>query len=600
MPDTASVSSTVLQAVGLSVAIVGTDITVVEPTSFSLAAGEILGLVGESGSGKTTLGLALLAHHRRGLRLAGGQVLIGGQDLLKIPRSQLPTRRRRLIRYVPQNPGTALNPGLTVGTQLAECFEHPPSSGEDHLLALLEDVKLPATPALLRAYPHQLSGGQQQRVAIAMAFAEHPTVIVMDEPTTGLDVTTQAHVLQTVRQLCERHAVASVYVSHDLAVVASLAHRVAVMYSGRVVELGPTGRVLRQPSHPYTRALIEAVPDLDRRTVITGIAGAAPEPVRRPRGCAFAPRCSFAIEACRVETPLLETIEPGHQVACLRPASGKSTPALPISALVPGISELPALDVRNVSARYGAKPILHGANFGVPARSCVALVGESGSGKTTLGKIVAGLHHEWDGDILLGGVPLAHRAAQRSAEQRRHVQYIFQNPYSSFNPRRRIGASIAMAVRVFESPPASELRRRVAAALDMVALPREAANRYPHQLSGGQRQRAAIARALITGPKILVCDEITSALDVSVQAVIVRLLADLQEQHGLSLLFITHNLALVRSIARHVLVMHGGRIIESEPVDDVLDAPQHEQTRRLLSDAPRFSTSPVALDVNER
>lgn len=585
-------STPVLEAIGLSVAIVGTAIRVVESTSFSLAPGEILGLVGESGSGKTTLGLALLAHHRRGLRLAGGSVLIRGHDLLKISPSELPARRRRLIRYVPQNPGTALNPGLRIGTQLAECFETPPATGTDHLLALLEDVKLPATPALLHAYPHQLSGGQQQRVAIAMAFAERPPVVVMDEPTTGLDVTTQAHVLQTVRQLCERHAVAAIYVSHDLAVVAGLARRVAVMYAGRIVELGPTGRVLRQPFHPYTSALIDAVPDLDRRTAIAGIAGQAPEPARRPRGCAFAGRCPSAFDACRTASPPLAGADLDHLVACLRPASSRSASAASLSSPVPASPALAALDVRNISARHGAVPILHGASFSIARQSCVALVGESGSGKTTLGQVIAGLHDDWDGDILLDGAPLARRAAQRSAEQRCQVQYIFQNPYSSFNPRRPIGASIAMAVRAFESPPAGELRRRVAAALDMVALPQEAADRYPHQLSGGQRQRAAIARALITGPKLLICDEITSALDVSVQAVIIRLLAQLQREHGLSLLFITHNLALVRSIAQHVLVMHGGRIIESESVDQVLDTPLQPQTRRLLSDAPRF---PVAL-----
>jgi peptide/nickel transport system ATP-binding protein len=582
----------VLEASDLSVAIVGTAIRVVEPTSLSLAPGEILGLVGESGSGKTTLGLALLGHYRRGLRLAGGRVLIGGQDLLRIPAGKLPLRRRRLIRYVPQNPGTALNPGLRIGTQLAECFETPPPNGNDHLFALLGDVKLPATPALLRAYPHQLSGGQQQRVAIAMAFAEPPPVIVMDEPTTGLDVTTQAHVLRTIRQLCDRHAVAALYVSHDLAVVASLAHRVAVMYAGRIVELGPTGRVLHQPVHPYTRALIDAVPDLDRRTGVAGIAGQAPEPARRPRGCAFASRCALALEACRAEPPALSAFDTGHLVACLRAASRQPVAAQATSSPVLAASALPALAVQGLSARHGATPVLHGASFSIPPRTCVALVGESGSGKTTLGQIIAGLHHDWDGEILLGGAALAHRAAQRTATQRRHIQYIFQNPYSSFNPRRRIGASLAMAIRGFESPSAGDLQHRIAAALDMVALPRETADRYPHQLSGGQRQRAAIARALITGPKLLICDEITSALDVSVQAVIIRLLARLQHDHGLSLLFITHNLALVRSIAQHVLVMHGGHIIESEPVDQLLDTPRQTQTGRLLADAPRFSATP--------
>jgi len=591
MPGAANAAAAV-EVRDLKVVLAGSGIDVIDEISFSLAAGEILGLVGESGSGKTTVGLALLGHCRRGLRIAGGAIRIDGQDMLRLDESGLRAVRGKLVCYVPQDPATALNPALSIRTQLAECIDDRAAEGarglDRRLAALLQEVKLPTAPGFLDAYPHQLSGGQQQRIAIAMAFANRPRLIVMDEPTTGLDVTTQAHVLETVRQLSARHGAAAVYVSHDLAVVASLAGRVAVMYAGRIVEMGPTARVLRRPDHPYTRALIRAVPDLEGRLVLRGIPGQAPDPGRRPTGCFFAPRCPLSEPACEAAPTPLTLIAPDHALRCLRPGAGErsaSAVAVPAAAKAPAE---PLLRVENLTASHGALEILHGLSFDLPVRSCLALVGESGSGKTTLARSIAGLHRELTGSIRFRGESLAAGTRHRPAEARRRIQYIFQNPYASLNPRRRIGRSIAVALGEFESLGRGETERRVRTALEQVALPARMAERYPHQLSGGQRQRAAIARALIAEPGLLICDEVTSSLDVSVQAVIVELLAELQRERGLAMLFVTHNLALVRSIAAEVAVMQAGRIVELGAVEQMLDRPQAAETRRLLQDTPRF------------
>jgi peptide/nickel transport system ATP-binding protein len=576
----------------LRVVVAGSGAEVVDEVAFSLAPGEVLGLVGESGSGKTTVGLAILGHCRRGLAIAGGSVEIAGENLLAVGEDRLRAIRGRLVCYVPQDPATALNPALRVRTQLAECLENDASSSDERLLKLLTEVRLPVAPGFLDAYPHQLSGGQQQRIAVAMAFANRPRVIVMDEPTTGLDVTTQAHVLETVRQLCARHGVAAVYVSHDLAVVASLASRVAVMYAGRIVEMGPTARVLGRPDHPYTRALIRAVPELEGAATLSGIPGQAPEPGRRPKGCSFAPRCALALAACSDASPPPVTVGPDHSVRCIRaetreaprPSGGRPAEVAPDNAR-------PLLEVAGLGASHGPKQILQGISFVLAQRRCLALVGESGSGKTTLARCIAGMHRQLSGSMRFRGTDLAVGARRRPSEFRRRIQYIFQNPYASLNPRRSIGQSIAVALAEFEQLTGAEANKRVDAALESVALTAGAGDRLPHQLSGGQRQRAAIARALILEPELLICDEVTSALDVSVQAVIVELLAELQRERGLAMLFVTHNLPLVRSIAQEIAVLQGGRIVEQGAVDHVLEKPRAAETRRLLKDAPRFAAS---------
>jgi peptide/nickel transport system ATP-binding protein len=560
----------------------------VDDASLELEPGEVLGIVGESGSGKTTLGLALLHHCRRGLRIGGGTIRVAGRDLGTAAPEELRKLRGRLVCYVPQDPASALNPALRIGTQLAECLEPRARRDRTRLLDLLSAVKLPPQAGFLESFPHQLSGGQLQRVAIAMAFANRPRLIVMDEPTTGLDVTTQAHVLETVRQLCDRHDVAAIYVSHDIAVVAAIARRVAVVYAGRIVEIGPTERVLRHPAHPYTRALIRAVPDIDDATPVCGIPGHAPEAGAESSCCSFAPRCSLAVDTCREHLPPLVRIAPTHEVRCPRSGDHENFQSrAPVAAREASVR--PLLAAQGLRACYGRREVLHGVTFEVGAGECVALVGESGSGKTTLARCIGGLHAEAGGSMTFQGETLPLDTRQRSAAVRRRIQYIFQNPYGSFNPRRSIGASLSLTLSQFEKLTSAARRVRVLAALDQVSLPASMAERYPRDLSGGQRQRAAIARALITDPELLVCDEITSALDVSVQAVITELLSELQRERGLAMLFVTHNLAVVRGIAQRVVVMQSGHLVEEGPTDAVMCQPQSDETKRLLRDAPRFA-----------
>ncbi|MEA3152024.1 MAG: peptide/nickel transport system ATP-binding protein ddpF, partial [Gammaproteobacteria bacterium] len=545
---------------------------VVEDASLTVAAGEILGIVGESGSGKTTLGLALLHHCRRGLRVGAGSIRINDRDLHAESAEGLRQLRGRVVCYVPQDPATALNPALRIGTQLRECLE-PADATQDRLLELLAAVKLPAKPAFLQAFPHQLSGGQLQRVSIAMAFANRPRLIIMDEPTTGLDVTTQAHVLNTVRQMCAEHGVAALYVSHDIAVVASIAQRVAVIYAGRIVEIGPTERVLKNPVHPYTRALIRAVPDIDDDRPVSGIRGRAPERGAGAERCSFAPRCALAIDACLDGVPALDTVAPHHDVRCLRPDIREHADSAAPVVHDPRGQRPMLLGVDGLRAFYGRVPVLHGVTFELRAGECVGLVGESGSGKTTLARCIAGLHPEAEGQMTFRDAALPLDARHRTASMRQRVQYIFQNPYGSFNPRRSIGASLAVALGQFGGATRVEQRRKILATLDQVSLPASVVDRYPRELSGGQRQRAAIARALIVDPALLVCDEITSALDVSVQAVITELLCKLQRERGLSLLFVTHNLAVVRGIAQRIFVMQTGRLVEAGDTDDIMRRP---------------------------
>jgi len=566
---------------------------VVSEISFAVPAGEVLGLVGESGSGKTTVALALLGHARRGLRIRGGHVFLDGVDLLRLGPAELRAARGAKVAYVPQDPSAALNPAMRVGEQLREAVQVHPGAVDDargRVLEVMREARLDATPQMLRRYPHQLSGGQQQRVSLAMAFCCRPALIVLDEPTTGLDVTTQRHVLETVRALCRSYGVAAVYVSHDLAVVGGLVSEVAVMYAGRIVEIGPTAKVFGEPLHPYTRGLLAAVPSPLRAEVLTGIEGQPPRPGRRGTGCSFAPRCSFAVSECRARPPA-PVLADSREVRCIRLAEIAST-----HAARPAVGGGPAptgpataLSVRGVTAGYGRTPVLSAIELDVPPESCVAVVGESGSGKTTLARCIVGLHSNWSGEITFDGAPLARGARDRPKETLRRVQYIFQNPYTSLNPRKTVGQIVSWPLEQFLGLPFRERSERAVQVLEDVGLGGDFAGRYPDQLSGGERQRVAIARALAAEPDLLVCDEVTSALDVSVQAVIVEELRRLQRERHLAMIFITHNLALVRCIAQSAVVLRDGVVVESGPVERVLEHPENPYTIRLMADVPKLA-----------
>ena len=567
---------------------------VVSDVSFTVQSGQVLGLVGESGSGKTTVVLALLGHARRGLRISSGEVRVDGVDLLRLPVGQLRAVRGARVAYVPQDPSAALNPALRVGTQLNEAVRVHPGAVEDpdaRIREVLQEAHLDASSDLLRRYPHQLSGGQQQRVGLAMAFACRPSLIVLDEPTTGLDVSTQRHVLDTIRSLCRAYGVAAVYVSHDLAVVGGLVSDVAVMYSGRIIEVGSTARVFGAPLHPYTRGLLSAVPSPLQATRLTGIDGQPPRPGRRPPGCSFAPRCGFAASECQSQQPEPVLID-ARAVRCLRVAQVRESSAgvaTALSGAAAGADEAPVLSAREVSAGYGRRPVLTGVDLNVPAESCVAVVGESGSGKTTLARCIVGLHGNWTGDIRFEGTSLAASARDRPRQVLRQVQYVFQNPYTSLNPRKTVGQIVAQPLEQYLRLGYRERSQRAARALADVSLGTDFLSRYPDQLSGGERQRVAIARALVVEPDLLICDEVTSALDVSVQAVIVELLRRLQASHRIAMIFITHNLALVRSIAQSVVVLRDGAVVESGPVGQVLDRPADPYTARLMQDVPKLA-----------
>jgi peptide/nickel transport system ATP-binding protein len=565
--------------------------------SFSVPAGEVLGLVGESGSGKTTVALALLGHARRGLHIAAGQVLLDGTDLLAQNARGLRAVRGARVSYVPQDPSAALNPALRVGTQIREVLRaHDARTADgagggtgDRVAEVMREVNLEPTQEMLRRYPHQLSGGQQQRVALAMAFACRPSLIVLDEPTTGLDVSTQRHVLDTVRSLCLSYQVAAVYVSHDLATVSDLVSEVAVMYAGRIVEIGATARLFDEPAHPYTRGLIGAVPSPDRAEQLVGIDGQQPRPGRRGAGCSFAARCAYATADCTTTDPEPVTIA-GRSVRCLRASDIQAIAPerVPLAARAPSMAGTPALAVRGVTASYGSTPVLSGIDLEVPPRACIAVVGESGSGKTTLARCVAGLHGNWTGEIAFEGTPLAGKARQRDKETLRRVQYIFQNPYTSLNPRKTVGQIIEQQLEQLTDVPRRDRAERVRAVLEDVSLGSDYVSRYPDQLSGGERQRVAIARALAVDPDLLICDEVTSSLDVSVQAIIVELLRKIQQERHLAMIFITHNLALVRSIAQYAVVLRDGKIAESGPAQEILEHPSDSYTRRLVADMPKL------------
>jgi peptide/nickel transport system ATP-binding protein len=572
----------------------GTGTDIIDGVSFTIAPGEVLGLVGESGSGKTTAGLALLAHQRRGAEIAGGRIEIGGLGMLSLSKAERRAARGRAVAYVPQDPGASLNPARRIGAQLTEALRvHGFGDGDDarqaRIVEVMKEVALPEEESFRRRYPHELSGGQQQRVALAMAFACRPAVVVLDEPTTGLDVTTQAHVLDTVRRMTRLEGTAALYVSHDLSVVASFADRVAVMYAGRLVEEGPVAEIFAAASHPYTRMLLAAVPRIDASRELVAIPGRAPSPGSRPRGCPFAPRCPLREERCEAAMPEARKVGDDHVVRCVRATEARTgirRPGNVIELPRPARPE-PTVAVAGLRASYGDAEVVHGIDLEIGERECLALVGESGSGKTTVAKSIAGLHADWTGTVRLGEAELEHATARRDRGAKREIQYVFQNPYGSLNPRRTIGQAVARPLTLLDTPR-SEVGDRVAEMLERVSLPTAYADRYPDQLSGGERQRVAIARALVCRPRLLLCDEVTSALDVSVQAAIVTLLRGLQRDLGLSILFVTHNLPLVRTIAQRVVVMQSGRIVEGGDVDAVLGAPTDAYTQRLIADAPRI------------
>ena len=584
-----------LRVTDLRLNVLATGDDIVDEVRISIEPGKVLALVGESGSGKTTVGLAILGHSRRGVTIAHGRVACADTEVLGLSEDAKRRIRGGLVSYVPQDPASSLNPSLRIGVQLMEALEVHDFGGSAEsrkirLKQMMAEVLLPTDEEYLLRYPHQLSGGQQQRVGLAMAFACRPSVIVLDEPTTGLDVSTQEHVLKTIRQLTRDHGVAALYITHDLAVVADLADDVAVMYAGRIVECGSVKDIFMNPAHPYTKHLVVAAPDIEGKKEIVGLAGRAPSPGKRPTGCSFALRCESADDACRSAFPAEVSVATGHVTRCIKIGKLPNVVVAKPRASQTIESGASVVALQDVSAGYSGNMVVHNVSLTIRRGECLALVGESGSGKTTVSRAIGGLHSEWTGSMSFNGEELQKTARRRTSGARQGIQYIFQNPYGSLNPRRTIGESISRPLAIIGTSK-SESRKAILDVLEKVNLPGSYASKYPDQLSGGERQRVAIARALVSNPMVLVCDEVTSALDVLVQAAIIDLLGDLRKQLGLAMLFVTHNLPLVRSIADEVAVMSEGRIVEAGPAESVIGNPQQAYTKSLIMATPSIERS---------
>jgi peptide/nickel transport system ATP-binding protein len=588
------------------------DVWAVRGVSLQVHAGETLALVGESGSGKTSLALAVMRYLDGSGRVARGAIRFRGEDLLAVPPAALRELRGARLAMVYQDPQTALNPAFTVGEQVAEALRVHLRLGRraarQRTVELLAQVNLPQPEAVYGRYPHELSGGQQQRVVIAMAFACDPELLLMDEPTTGLDVTTEARILDLIGELKARHRSAILYITHNLGVVARFCHRVAVMYAGELVEDGPVERVFARPLHPYTRGLLACVPRLDagkRAAPLTAIGGRLPSLIAPPRGCIFEPRCPERVPECAERAPAAVAAPGGGTVRCHRwealPPLGAAT-APPVTAPSAEAAPMPALlAVDGLRCHYPLRRPLADAVRGIPARAVravddvslevarahtLALVGESGCGKTTLGRAVVGLVEPIGGRLAFGGDDATRLARRRPRELRRRIQIVFQNPEATLNPQRTVGETLARPLELFGSVTAAERAERVRELLRAVQLPEGYVGRYPHELSGGEKQRVAVARAFAAAPELIVCDEPLSALDVSVQAAMLNLLVDLQERTGAAYLFISHDLSVVRYLADRVAVMYMGRLCEVGRVDALFAPPYHPYTEALLSAIP--------------
>ncbi|HEX5804332.1 MAG TPA: dipeptide ABC transporter ATP-binding protein [Azospira sp.] len=601
--------------------------------SFTVAAGETYALLGESGCGKSASALALMRLLPAAGRVLGGEVRLSGQELLGLPEAEMRGVRGGGMAMIFQEPATSLNPVLTVGRQIGEVLaQHTDLAGEAaraRAEKLLAAVGIADAARRLDEYPFQLSGGMKQRVMIAMALAGSPRLLVADEPTTALDVTIQAQILDLLQDLQAEREMGMLLITHDLGVVARMAHRVGVMYAGELVEEAPAAAFFERPRHPYTQALFAALPDLSRRGQrLTTIAGQVPSLAAMPAGCRFAPRCPHAWERCRSESPGWSDAGDGQRVRChlmnadatwpgvteeaqeeAKVGARDATPAAvaPVDPRAPlagdgdAASAEPLLRVADLQVHFpirrgvfqrtvGHVRAVDGVSLTLTAGRTLALVGESGCGKTTVGKAILQLLTPTAGSVRLDGreiAGLSRRELRHGLRPlRRRMQMVFQDPFASLNPRLRVGEIIAEGLRALLAGEVRDTGAAVAALLAQVGLEAGAVDRYPHEFSGGQRQRIAIARALAVQPELLICDEPTSALDVSVQAQILNLLGELQASLGLAYLFITHNFAVVEHLAHEVAVMYLGRIVERGTVEEVLRQPQHPYTKALLSAVP--------------
>jgi len=565
--------------------------------SLTVDVGETIGIVGESGSGKSTVALAMMGYLKPGLEVFSGRAVFNGNDMFALSEPQRSRLRGSEIALVPQNAGQTLTPTMTVGAQIEEALALHSGiarkARRTRVLELLSLVRLSTPRVIARRYPHELSGGQQQRVAIAMALGSGARALILDEPTTGLDVTTQAHILEFLRELTSELDISMVYVSHDLGVIARVADRIAVMYAGELVEQGNTRSLLRAPAHPYPQALLGSIPRLGERVIPASLPGFPPPVGEARQGCAFAPRCPLSVDRCRNELP--PAVELAHGTAhCFRvdeaalwkpagnPVSSCRTDTVALEVKDLAISYFtPSLPSRLMGVRASPDTVAR-VDFAIRRGETLGLVGESGSGKSTILRAISGLIPPKHGTIELNGASLPGSIAHRSLEVTKPLQMIFQNADSALNPRLSVREILEAPMKLYFDLSQAELDQRVENLMGAVRLPISYLNGFVGQLSGGEKQRIGIARAFAAEPDIVLCDEVTSALDVSVQASTLALLKRLQESRGAAYIFVSHDLAVVRAISDQVAVLYQGRICEIGPTDSVFKPPFHPYTEILI------------------
>jgi peptide/nickel transport system ATP-binding protein len=586
----------------------------VDGVSLHVEAGETLGIVGESGCGKTMTALSIMNLLPVGGHIVGGSIRLNGDEISNLDDEAMRTIRGNEIGMIFQDPLTSLNPTMTVGRQIAEAVvlhrEVTREQAFDRAVEVLDLVGLPKARERIGDYPHQFSGGMRQRVMIAMALACEPKLLIADEPTTALDVTIQKQILELIDDLRRRLGMSVILVTHDLGVIAGRADRVVVMYAGEIDETTATGTLFANPRHPYTEALFSALPDkaVERQERLYSIPGAPPDLTSPPAACRFAPRCRYVQDRCRQEKPRLLGESPDHRFACFYPvgetekkgatvtAVAPEAAAPPAAAPVTGTGSLLSIEhlVKNfpvtkgavLQRRVGWLSAVADVSFGVRPGETFGLVGESGCGKTTIGRVIVGLDKPTSGVINFEGQDLARSSNRAYRRQRRKIQFMFQDAYASLDPRMRAGAILREPLVAQHIGSRGEQQRRVEEMLDHVGLPRAAADRYPHEFSGGQRQRLGFARALMLSPELIVADEPVSALDVSIQAQMLNLMNELQRRLGLTYLFISHDLAVVRYLSDNIGVMYLGKLVEIGPADKVYGTPAHPYTKGLIDSAP--------------
>ena len=582
----------------------GEEILILRNISTNIKKGETVGIVGESGSGKSTLALAMMGYVKQGLYTIGGECLFESSNLLKKNNRELEKIRGRKIAMIPQNAGQSLTPNLKIGYQIDEALRLHTNlkkiDRDKRISELLNKVRLPSPETIALRYPHELSGGQQQRVAVAMALAGNPELLLLDEPTTGLDVTTQAHVLELLNFIAKDTGTSMVYVSHDLGAIAQVSDRIIVMYSGEIVLEGPSRSILKKPIHPYTYGLLKSIPKLSLAGLPQSMPGSQPQPGSILSGCSFFDRCNLAEDRCKNNSPQLEYINDLEtSVRCFNYKSLKDEKDITNQTRRNEtiIKENEILNLTDVSISYAkqklidqilnktvdSNPTVKDINININRGETIALVGESGSGKSTILKSIAGLLRTKDGKIRFEkDRDLSSDLKKRNSNDLRVIQLIFQNPDESLNPNHNVEEILSQPLKLYFGLSGSELKKNIIELLEKVRLGEFYMSRYPRQLSGGEKQRVAVARAFAAKPDIILCDEVTSALDVSVQAAVLNLLQKLKDDFGTTYIFVSHDLAVVRAISDRVAVLYQGRLCEIGPSKKVYQFPSHPYTEVLL------------------